>query len=105
MSKNRGLRTRLEARLRDIVQRVDRIDSDLRQSHDRDSAEQAIELENDEVLEGLDELGRAEVHEIRAALRRIEDGSFGFCVECRQPIDDKRLEAAPTAATCIACAR
>jgi DnaK suppressor protein len=104
MYRHGGLRTRLEARLREILDRVGRIETDLRTSHDRDWAERAIELENDQVLEGLDELGRTEVQEIRAALRRIADGSYGFCVECHQPIDDKRLDAAPTAASCIYCA-
>jgi DnaK suppressor protein len=105
MSSHSKLREQLATRLADIGQRVGRIEGDLRREHDRDWVEQATELENDEVLEGLDELGRAEVREIRETLRRIEDGTYGFCVECRQPIDEKRLQAVPTAATCIYCAK
>ena len=40
---------------------------------------------------------------IQEALRRAEDGSYGFCVECRQDVQAKRLEAVPWARHCIEC--
>ena len=39
--------------------------------------------------------------EVEAALKRIDDGAYGRCVECGKPIPDKRLEALPWAARCI----
>ena len=39
----------------------------------------------------------------RAALRRIEDGSFGTCQECDEDIHPKRLAALPWATFCIRC--
>src|SRR6476659_9379866 len=39
--------------------------------------------------------------EIKAALRRIKDGTYGTCEECGEDIDLARLEANPAAATCI----
>jgi DnaK suppressor protein len=39
----------------------------------------------------------------RAALRRIEEGSFGICQECDQDIHPKRLAAVPWAPCCIRC--
>ena len=39
----------------------------------------------------------------RAALRRIEEGSFGICQECDQQIHPKRLAAVPWALFCIRC--
>jgi DnaK suppressor protein len=39
--------------------------------------------------------------EVEDALRRIENGSYGQCVECGQTIPEKRLEALPWAARCI----
>ncbi len=42
--------------------------------------------------------------EIERALQRIEDGSFGECFECGEPIAPGRLEANPTATLCIGCA-
>ena len=105
MSSHSRIRVQLEKRLAQITQRVGRIEADLRREPDRDWVERAIELENDEVLEGLDELGRTEALAIRDALRRVADGSYGFCVECHEAIDEDRLQATPTASTCIYCAK
>lgn len=99
------LRAQLETRLADIRQRVGRIEGDLRRTADPDWVEQATERENDEVLQGLDEMGRAEVTQLRDALRRIDAGSYGVCVSCQKPIQEERLRAVPTAATCISCAK
>ena len=40
---------------------------------------------------------------VDAALQRLDDGSFGTCLRCGQPIPTERLEALPWAAHCIAC--
>ena len=94
----------LQERLAELLQRVGRIEGDLRLSHDRDWAERAIELQNDEVLEGLDEMSLREVGQIRAALKRIEEGHYGVCAACGQSISAARLTAVPTAVTCAQCA-
>lgn len=40
---------------------------------------------------------------VRAALRRINDGTFGVCVHCEEDISPKRLNAVPWTAYCIQC--
>ena len=40
---------------------------------------------------------------IKAALRRIHDGSFGTCIDCESAISPKRLAAVPWAPRCIQC--
>ncbi len=40
---------------------------------------------------------------VRSALRRIEDGSFGTCMHCEEDISPKRLAAVPWAPFCIQC--
>jgi DnaK suppressor protein len=40
---------------------------------------------------------------VRAALRRIEEGSFGVCLHCEEDISPKRLAAVPWTAFCIQC--
>jgi DnaK suppressor protein len=49
--------------------------------------------------------GREKVHlkKIELALRKIEDGTFGICEECEEPITKKRLEARPETTLCIRC--
>ncbi len=44
------------------------------------------------------------LREIGAALRRIEDGNYGDCQRCDEPINPRRLDADPTARLCIDCA-
>jgi DnaK suppressor protein len=44
-----------------------------------------------------------QLRNVRAALRRIEEGSFGICQECDQDIHSKRLAAVPWASYCIRC--
>ena len=46
----------------------------------------------------------AELQKLREAIKRIEDGSYGQCVMCRQPIAPARLEAQPDTILCISCA-
>ena len=43
------------------------------------------------------------LRQVKAALGRIHDGSFGTCTECDSPISPKRLAAVPWAARCIRC--
>jgi DnaK suppressor protein len=41
--------------------------------------------------------------DIRAALQRLDNGSYGCCTECDEPIAEKRIAAIPWAALCFAC--
>jgi DnaK suppressor protein len=43
------------------------------------------------------------LRQVKAALRRIHDGSFGTCIECNSAISPKRLAAVPWAQSCIQC--
>src|ERR671936_2304707 len=54
------------------------------------------------------ELGNGDrelLRDVEAALRKIEDGSFGACERCGEPISEKRLDALPFARYCIDCQR
>lgn len=46
---------------------------------------------------------KAQIVKIDAALRRLDDGDYGYCIDCDEPIAPKRLEADPTASLCITC--
>lgn len=45
----------------------------------------------------------AEIRSVENALARIEQGTYGSCLRCAEPIDWKRLQAVPHAAFCVAC--
>ncbi|OFZ79178.1 MAG: conjugal transfer protein TraR [Bdellovibrionales bacterium RIFOXYD1_FULL_53_11] len=46
---------------------------------------------------------RQMLSKIDQALARIDDGTFGLCEDCEEPIEPKRLEARPVSTLCIAC--
>jgi len=46
-----------------------------------------------------------ELLHIDAALKRMEDGTYGYCLSCDEEIPEKRLEIDPTASVCVDCAR
>lgn len=63
-----------------------------------------IQSETDREMAGLQLEGRAQwAREIRAALERVADGSYGTCERCEEPIGDKRLDAVPWARMCVKC--
>jgi DnaK suppressor protein len=70
--------------------------------HMADTATETLDREIDYTLEELD--GRMLVA-VDAALARIDQGTFGTCVNCGAPIAPERLEAMPWATLCIDCKR
>ncbi|MFZ2295430.1 MAG: TraR/DksA C4-type zinc finger protein, partial [Polaromonas sp.] len=46
---------------------------------------------------------RNELADVRAALGRLDDGSYGNCIDCTQLIAPSRLAAIPAAARCMEC--
>jgi DnaK suppressor protein len=64
-------------------------------------ADTATETFMRELDEGLEENATHLLHEIDAALQRIENGTYGTCVVCGKPIGEERLEAVPWATLCI----
>jgi len=59
-------------------------------------------LERDLAIRNVDRDSKL-LRRVNAALRRIQDGSFGACVECESQIGAKRLAALPWALRCIQC--
>ena len=94
----------LRKRLGDLLERTEVIEDDLRHPLDADWSEQAVDLADDEALEGVDDVLRAEIQQIRLALLRIENGTYGTCAKCGKEIRRERLAARPIATRCIDCA-
>lgn len=87
-----------------LAARLENISNDLTSQHSADSAEQATERENEDVLRNLQEETRRELQQVRAALKRIASGEYGICSQCGGPIGEARLAALPYATRCIHCA-
>jgi RNA polymerase-binding transcription factor DksA len=69
--------------------------------HDPEGATIAFERAQ---VASLLERARGRLANVDLALARIEDGSYGSCQRCGQPITAERLTARPAASTCIRCA-
>lgn len=76
------------------------IEDALDETPDKDVEERAVERENDEVLEGLGNAELLEFRGIEAALARIEDGEYGYCVDCGNEISEERLDVLPATPKC-----
>jgi RNA polymerase-binding transcription factor DksA len=94
----------LKQKLTELEDRLAHIKKDMSQSHSADSSEQAVERENDEVLEEVGQETQSAIEDIRLALARIAQGSYGRCSDCGDAINPQRLEALPEAVHCMSCA-
>lgn len=90
-----------------LLARIEEVTNDVRhtdQPLDPDFAEQAVERENEEVMDALGHASRRELAAIDHALARIESGDYGVCVGCGETIPEARLEVLPYSTRCVACA-
>ncbi len=104
----RRLREKLESMLQTRIEREVALSKHLRGADGRleaDFADRVAYTEMDEVLTQLDVQARQEILQIRAALQRLEAGTYDTCTVCGGPIGIKRLLAIPFATTCVNCAR
>ena len=107
MKKYEALRQQLLARREELNSRIKKISSSARHMDEPltpDFSEQAVERQNDEVLEALGDAGRNELSQINRALAHIEAGEYGVCVGCGKTIPAARLEVLPYSDRCVVCA-
>ena len=102
---NDALRALLIEKKQELTARLERITANLQRGYNADSKEMAKELEDSEVVDALGNEAREEIRKISAALVRLDNGRYGFCSECAEPIEAARIKAYPYADECIDCAR
>ena len=69
----------------------------------QDSADAGSMLSEADRTEAILHSARGQRDEVLAALARLDDNSYGQCVDCGNEIPEGRLEARPEAARCVAC--
>ena len=69
----------------------------------QDIGDEAANVYNKQILLTLNENERLRVKEVDEALDRMENGTYGICEECGEPIGLKRLEVKPVAKYCVPC--
>jgi DnaK suppressor protein len=65
-----------------------------------ESAENADRIETYESDTAILKQLEIKYNEVKEALARAHDGTFGYCIICKKDIEDDRLEANPAAKTC-----
>lgn len=100
----------LEARKRELLDETREVLLQQEEQHFTDLAGRVHDVEEESVADLLVDLNLAEIdrhidelYDIEDALRRIEQQTYGECIDCSEPIGAKRLEAYPTAKRCHDC--
>jgi RNA polymerase-binding transcription factor DksA len=101
----------VEDRRRQLEDRLDELnDAQERLEEDRDEVTDdelvgEVDEPDDDLTEELDDLRLGEMRAIRAAIDRIDAGTYGICTNCGQPIEEERLDSLPETPFCSACAQ
>lgn len=85
----------------DYYSKEDPFKSEIRETEVFDESVTEIE-EHDRIAATVDRL-KNDLYEVSRALERIEKGTYGICKSCGEKIEEERLEAFPTATTCLSC--
>src|SRR5690606_41259222 len=101
MTDTQAARSRLEAQLADLEDRLQRIETDLAEPIDADSSERAVQMEDDQSLEGQAAVVSDQIAAVRRALDRSDQGTYGECGRCGGESTAGRLEARPDADSCL----
>ena len=103
------LRSRLENEQKHLTGQLDQLEANIRPAEEREGspfgkreegATETLELENRLALE---KRVRDQLAAVEHALHKFEEGTYGLCESCGQPIDPERLEALPQARRCMSC--
>jgi DnaK suppressor protein len=104
------LRSRLEGMQKRLNEELEQLKSTVRPAEERregspfgkreEEATESFELEKRLTLE---KRLREQLAEVEHALQKFEDGTYGKCDNCGQPIPPDRLEALPQASLCLNC--
>jgi DnaK suppressor protein len=95
---------RLLDRERELVQEMARLEDEARDSGHaevRDSTDDATSAQGTSEALEEDALASQTLTQVRDALKRIADGTYGKCIACGRQIPAARLEAVPWAAYCL----
>jgi RNA polymerase-binding transcription factor DksA len=101
------MRSDLNHRRRLVLETARRADEELdglRTSNTSSESEESAQVLTDaEALERLGDAERLELKRIDAALARMDQGTYGVCVDCGEAIELRRLRALPHAVRCQGC--
>ena len=99
-----SVKERLEADLREALKTQEQLDQQLAQKPDFGMGGDSTGTVSWEMTLARKERVAAEIDELKAAIERVEQGTYGRCERCGAQIDPERLEVLPTTTLCANCA-
>lgn len=91
-------------RRKELVGHMGMVEHELDRTPTKDMEDFSTERQGDEVLEALGQAELNEVMRIDAALKRVDAGEYGICLNCGNEISEERLAVLPDTALCRNCA-
>ncbi|MEU8178111.1 TraR/DksA C4-type zinc finger protein [Microbispora hainanensis] len=96
-------RMRLESMLAELDRSISVLRGDPAAGRDRSLADAGADLTDADRTRAMLDAASRQRTAVLAALRRLDDGGYGRCVDCGTLVPEGRLEARPEAARCVQC--
>lgn len=99
------IKQRLQERLAETLAEIARLEERLEGKGDYGLGKGDPSIYEWEMCLALKQRAESQARSLEAALRKAEEGDYGICERCGNPIDPARLEVVPDTRRCIKCAQ
>ncbi|MEV6985112.1 TraR/DksA family transcriptional regulator [Sphaerisporangium sp. NPDC051017] len=96
-------RTQLESMLAELDRSIKVLRGDSVMVGDRSAADAGSDLTDADRRQAMNDVATRQRTAVLDALKRLDAGVYGRCVDCRTPVPEGRLAARPEAARCVQC--
>jgi RNA polymerase-binding transcription factor len=96
-------RKQLEKMLADLDRSIGVLQGDPVAIRDHSAADAGSDLTDADRAQAMLTVATAQRRAVIEALKRVDEGTYGSCVDCGRPVPEGRLEARPEAARCVEC--
>jgi DnaK suppressor protein len=111
MSEANNIRKNMEKIKENLLKRKHQLEEELGSVYTEKFSDDQIQDPGDQALTSTMEALRSSLQDkelteysmIMQALEKLDAGNYGICIDCNQPISEKRLSVYPNATRCLAC--
>ncbi|MEV3979835.1 TraR/DksA family transcriptional regulator [Nonomuraea sp. NPDC050227] len=96
-------RQRLEDMLAELDRSIGVLQGDPVAIREHSAADAGSDLTDADRAQAMLTVATAQRRAVTEAIRRLDEGAYGRCVDCDEPVPEGRLEARPEAARCVPC--
>lgn len=98
-----AIKQELLLRKQDLDQKLTQLNEKVTDEREMDPADQAASSTMELLKSSFQNTELDEYRNIELALDKINEGTYGICVDCGEPISDKRLNLNPNSSRCLVC--